>query len=845
MPIDTEPPAGVTEDEHARRLLTGVESQLTGDTGDFKPRLAGTLDHLGEGALPPVLIPVANVIEFLIDFLLSRLGAKARLVKSLVQNTSEYQSLMNKISSELAGFVADGPLDPNVYWQKHILNPLDDQVRGARNELIAGIYARTNVLSEHTELSFLGLGTPDKKGADFGLKREGDPMGEDYPAAQAYTVHGAVPARGRLTELPARPGQPLAAAVRLVEERRFGHDLKHVRLHTGAESESNLKRIGANAVTSGSHVFFRPGLDTRSALGARVLRHELTHVLQQTGPRPKGRAHGARPLRGRPRVGLIVDQMREAAAEAMANADSAVARTPIEVNAGAEGVQPDLEDAVTSVVASLTTFESAKDFDQAIGPDKVPGEDDAKAAWHAVAAGLKGQFKYKPFVKKVLDQLRAHIAATVHETDIRRVAALAQEPARGARGKKPKNTKLDFPRFVTLLEGFIFARSGVGMQLKLTDPPTPRLTSIEVAYVHFGVISPTSTTGAPLWDAVMKASGLATGDDRTRLRAELYARLGAIGADPFVWDTGGSEFRFSEDFVKAFNKVRVHGRKPELETQIEGSSKVKAVTRERYLDPSGSDRVGLLIGTHKDQKGTDRESHHTTQYLLIQYFRNNNSILAWRPGVDYPGIYPTTGNNRQFFQGEDRLELKELDKVESSRGAGMPAILLSADLHKRGRLHINRESRWSGKKEDDPDSDGDDEQGGGRSRQGYAIERKFKAALKNKFGFSDDNSREWADALKAKKAANKKPEKLIQDAMVETYHWMHKIMLPALKQGLLTRELAYYRGIAARRHLLKSDMGKAQLESQYELKADDMSAVYDRAKDNNDSVMRKHGWSEP
>jgi hypothetical protein len=70
-------------------------------------------------------------------------------------------------------------------------------------------------------------------------------------------------------------------------------------------------------------------------------------------------------------------------------------------------------------------------------------------------------------------------------------------------------------------------------------------------------------------------------------------------------------------------------------------------------------------------------------------------------------------------------------------------------------------------------------------------------------------------------------------------------MLPALKQGLLTRELAYYRGIAARRHLLKSDMGKAQLESQYELKADDMSAVYDRAKANNDSVMRKHGWSEP
>ena len=48
-----------------------------------------------------------------------------------------------------------------------------------------------------------------------------------------------------------------------------------------------------------------------------------------------------------------------------------MAREPIEVNAGAEGVQPDLEDAVTSVLSSLTTFESAEqDFESSTGDEK-------------------------------------------------------------------------------------------------------------------------------------------------------------------------------------------------------------------------------------------------------------------------------------------------------------------------------------------------------------------------------------------------------------------------------------------------------------------------------------------
>ncbi len=837
MPADEEKksadPAQGAADPQA--MSTTVGTQMTAETGDFKTRLSAMLEHLGEGVLPSVLIPLANIIEFLFDFFLSRLGAKVAIARSVLQYTKEYQDLRSLVANALADFVEGSRFDPNLYWQTYILDPIDERLLEARNGLVEGIYGRTNTLAESTEITFLGLGKPDlKQKGQFGLKREGDPM------AESYTVHGAVPKRGRLGELPATAGQPLAAAVRLIEERRFGHDLRHVRIHTGDDTGSNLNKIGARAVTSGSHVFFRPGLDPRSSLGARVLRHELTHVLQQTGPRPKDRAQDARPLRGRPRAGLIVDQMREAAADAMAKADSAVAREPIEVNSGAEGVQPNLEEAVTDVLSSFTTFESAGDFEATTADEKVPGAADAKGAWNKLAEGLKGEINHKKFVGKVLNLLRAHIAATVQETDILRVAAMAQQPGPKAKGKgrRPKDTTLDFPRFVTLLEGFLLARTGVGMQLKFINPPKLKLTSIELVYVHLGVIPPTSKTGKPLWDEVMQTADLGGGDDPAELRAELYARLAALGPDPFVWDFGVEKFRFSADFVKAFNKVRIHGGKRKLEKKLIIPPKAK------YLDPSTQDGIALGIGTHKGQKGTDRESHHTTQYLLVQYFRNHiATIPAWQKDKEYPGIYPKKGQDREYFQGADRrLELYELDRLESSRGAGMPAILVSADLHKRGRLHINREGRWS--PDDEEDTDSKDDQGGGPVRQGFAIQRQFKTALKSKFKVSDETL-EWNGAVEAKRAAGEKPERLIQEAMIETYHWMHEIMLPALKHGLFTRELAYYRGIAARDHSEPIDTGKAKLKSEYDLTAQDMTNVYGRALANNDTVMSKAGWRAP
>jgi hypothetical protein len=505
-----------------------------------------------------------------------------------------------------------------------------------------------------------------------------------------------------------------------------------------------------------------------------------------------------------------------------------------------------MDSAVSAVLNAFTTFRSAEEFKKE-SKRKVPGIIDASNAWEKVFEVFdKGKPEHADFVVDVIKLLAAHLTKTVLKDDpqIIEVARLAQKPAKGARGKDPKNTELDFDRFLTLLEGFLLAKTGVGMQIKLSGPKSPKLKSLMVTYVHFGVIPPTAPTGAALWEAVMKATPglMVAGEDQKKLRLEIHARLQSLGPDPFIWKTGQKKFRFSEEFVEAFGKTRVAKRKPSLESQLpeigtppSADPDVEPPAADKYLNPSGQKGIGLRIGPHKGQSGTDRESHHMTQYLLVQYFRNHNTVKAWKNTVDYPGIHPGKGNDRKYFQatGKKPMQLEDLDKG-SERGGGMPAILISADLHRRGRLHIDRKKQWDGK-EGDPD--GDEDQGGGQARQGYAIERVFKAALRNRVGAPDDEPAQWKKAIQKPGA-----DARVYEAMKDTYHWMRAIMLPALERGLVTRELAYYRGIAARRH---TKAGTSELEKGYDLKATDLRAVHARARAYNDTTMATAGWPKP
>lgn len=79
-------------------------------------------------------------------------------------------------------------------------------------------------------------------------------------------------------------GQPLDGMVRSFMEPRFGADFSQVRVHEGAEAAASARELGAHAYTVGRHIVFGEGrFAPTTESGKRLLAHELTHVVQQTG----------------------------------------------------------------------------------------------------------------------------------------------------------------------------------------------------------------------------------------------------------------------------------------------------------------------------------------------------------------------------------------------------------------------------------------------------------------------------------------------------------------------------------------------------------------------------------
>jgi hypothetical protein len=121
------------------------------------------------------------------------------------------------------------------------------------------------------------------------------------------------------------PGQPLAASAQALFGPRFAGDVSGIRVHAGAEAARAAAAIDAAAFTVGRHIVF--GADRyapASAVGARLIAHELAHTVQQR------------------HAGAPVDRFaanRAAEREAEAAAGAAMAGRPPAVTASAAGVQ--------------------------------------------------------------------------------------------------------------------------------------------------------------------------------------------------------------------------------------------------------------------------------------------------------------------------------------------------------------------------------------------------------------------------------------------------------------------------------------------------------------------------
>ena len=79
-------------------------------------------------------------------------------------------------------------------------------------------------------------------------------------------------------------GQPLPEPTRAFFESRFGYDFSQVRVHTDAKAADTARAVNARAFTRGHDVVFGAGqYAPGTTAGQRLLAHELTHVVQQSG----------------------------------------------------------------------------------------------------------------------------------------------------------------------------------------------------------------------------------------------------------------------------------------------------------------------------------------------------------------------------------------------------------------------------------------------------------------------------------------------------------------------------------------------------------------------------------
>ena len=79
-------------------------------------------------------------------------------------------------------------------------------------------------------------------------------------------------------------GRPMPDGLRSMMESGFGQDLSNVRLHTDSEAASMSSSIHAKAFTHGNDIYFNRGqFSPETAEGQRLVAHELTHTIQQSG----------------------------------------------------------------------------------------------------------------------------------------------------------------------------------------------------------------------------------------------------------------------------------------------------------------------------------------------------------------------------------------------------------------------------------------------------------------------------------------------------------------------------------------------------------------------------------
>ena len=894
-----------------------LETRIQEGAGKLGGRVKSVFDGLQQMTIPKTILPVGRILEVVVELIARSLKGKYKyaakgFLRILDLVPGKKKELFDAIGSAFEGTKAD----PNVFLVGEIKKRVNPHVKDGAGLLFDALHDKVGpfvkkVVGNDAFADALGsrpdLELKTVEGDEISAEDPDPPM-ED-PEAQPSLDPAARPRRTTLGPLPTAMGRALPGSTRTSLESRIGHDLGHVRIHEGSAAHRLNADLGASALTSGSHVFLGRGVNPSTGTGARILQHEVGHVLDQAGPRPLGGSFDSTPRLGAPGRGLTVDSGREAFADAVAAA-TRPAVVPSLGCARPTGLQPSmLTDVAGPLLEEVSSgarlarraeedVEHEGDSDRALSPNH---RRHAENVWKSLTGafkdqlGAEGTFSAAAVKKQILTRLEQRKSAMSRGLQEAAASALVLL-APATRGHDPIPF-LDPHRFTRALVGLVFGGSGILLSLdtKKTEGSVPgakrekqpyinpkepvksmKVENVDLAEIHGGdslwqlaleatkkahaVKLPLLTAAAPLFkDLTDKKALLGL---RARLRPVLAGRDG-VG----VWLS--SKFAFRKKILDELDEAL---KRPKGQDKVD-PSKDPIPGRTDYLDHAKvetdrSKNIGLRIGrfAQKDaprgagkvvkrpggktfersgqQRGLERESHHTTQFLLMEYFHGRSSgghpfpRLAQAPSNKtggktlYPGLTASGKDVRQYDGDGPPMMVGEFF---AGRGGLMPAVLIARVTHRSGGLHVSTKSS---------DFEGTNEEG-----QSWVVHGKFRAALKSALG-------DLASAYEAKEAAAKKApaagasgdpplevfrkwmntheadvKTAISTAMRRVYRWMYfDVMKDALRDALKELEVPYYNDLAEAAN--KSDR----------IDDGDMDAIAAEAEQNNARVMKESGF---
>lgn len=821
-------PAGALKSEAKK----GVESVVE--------RLREAFARLSELELPEELIPMEAVVEIAVDLGLRFAPKKYKAIGKGIIEVLRLFGWWDQITSAIATELKK-VADPNEAYRKEVKSRLDEPFTKFRDDLTREL---TAIFAE------IGLGTlTASKGSPIALGFFGEEPSEEEPAAQPL-LRGATPTGVQVPGLEGLTGgAPLPSLVRRASEARLGSDLGHVRVHQDARADAATAAVGAFALTTGSHVLLAGDVAPATAHGAAVLGHELGHVVQQTGSRPLGAADPT-PTVGAPHRGLIVDPGAEARASSGAGRQDGVqpALRDLFGMFMANTVREDLIEARAHAIdAAARKGAPSLDTDsQALSKailDSLPGKLDALdgdltafAAPFNDAAAAKAIIGYLRSSKK-LTALRAAIPELVAQA---RRKVPAPKPEAGSAAAPP--TYLITPHRLELeLEEYLFGSAGTAFEIVFntttSTPPgakRPRevvdtsnpLKSVKLRMLHLNFIG----GNAALWDTVLNASFTGrVGFDATSLpKYRSEARVILRGADKAsVWDS--SAFKLSAKLIT------------DIEASLTASDTLTATDlppAKVYLTTNPDDsqvlahkkasgHVGLRLGTYRQsskgdkQWGVDRESHHLTQFLLLEYLHGDSTLQPFKLGAKAMtpfGVGVAGGNVDTISNGTATIKIGTNVGTASQRGPDMPTLLIARRTH-QSAVHVPGEKS--------------DELGGKVSQGGWADNR-FQAAL------GDDATGKMikSDAAKLAQVGTGTAVDGVDAAGVRTrvftaacsvYRQMRDVMMPRLEAALANVEHTYYMATAQR--------AGRDGQAAYQMSPDQVTGLMKAIRTHNDTVM--------